>query len=149
MRIFMTALVAAAALVLAGPGAAYAATYFYLDTSGDVRSVEAESATEARLLATDRDPDSDVSLNRDMLDEDEADEVDEVLDIATSNGEDVYQYVAITGDVMTVVAPDANTAIIVAPQRAPTSGVLRVDETEEALPTNMEVPIDPTPPVAP
>jgi hypothetical protein len=58
----------------------------------------------------------------------------------------MYQYVTREGELETIEAPDASTAILVAPLRAPTSGVLLVDEAGDALPTNMEVPIDPTPP---
>ncbi len=60
-----------------------------------------------------------------------------------------YQYVSYTGDIMTTIAPDAQTAIMTAPSIAATSGVLLIDEADDALPATMDVPIDPTPPVTP
>jgi|GEM_PF-1264278 len=57
-----------------------------------------------------------------------------------------YQYISVSGDVMTITAADATTAITVAPNIAPTSGVMLITESSDALPANMDVPIDPTPP---
>jgi hypothetical protein len=60
-----------------------------------------------------------------------------------------YQYVSVSGDVLTIVAPDPDTAIRTAPAIAPTSGVLLIDEPGDMLPKDSDVPIDSTPPVTP
>lgn len=57
-----------------------------------------------------------------------------------------YQYISSGGDVMTVIAPNADTAIMTAPGIAATSGVMLVNDMDNALPSGMDVPLDPTPP---
>ncbi len=56
-----------------------------------------------------------------------------------------YQYIAFDGSVEDVVASDATTAIAVAPNRTPTSGVILVDGTPAPLPENMMVAVSTAP----
>lgn len=118
------------AAVLLSPAAAFAATYHYVDQFGVVQSVEADSASEAFMLATNIDENSGVTLDTGTLDEGEMVAVDATV---TGGGEvlgtggadyDSYVYVDVTGTVQSVEADSAMEAFIdAAPVIHPNSGV--------------------------
>lgn len=111
---------ALAALALL-PTLSFAATYHYVNTSGEVAAVEAPNAHVALTLPDDIAPNSGVALDLGYLET----ETEAVIGFGYSNsaGAEVYHYVNALGYTDTVVAPDAQTALMIAPNIAINSGV--------------------------
>lgn len=107
------------------PFTALAATYFYVDTTGNVGSVEAPNANQAlELTASVRDIHSGVTLDQGYLEGDEYISVDNIYGTGGPVGLTTYQYVDIHGDVQFVAAIDADQALALAVNIAPHSGVV-------------------------
>jgi|GEM_PF-1347167 len=111
---------ALAALALL-PTLSFAATYHYVNTSGEVAAVEAPNAQAALTLPDDIAQNSGVALDLGYLEAGT-----EVNGFGYSNNgaqAGVYHYVNAQGYTDTVTAPDANTALVIAPDIASNSGV--------------------------
>lgn len=61
----------------------------------------------------------------------------------------MYEYVTVNGQIMTVDAVSADAAILAAPNRAANSGVLMIDDASDQAMVGQTTTIDPTPPVTP
>ncbi|HVX90732.1 MAG TPA: hypothetical protein VHC20_03810 [Candidatus Paceibacterota bacterium] len=120
MKKFLLAALAFGA-VAALPAASFAATYHYVDTSGTVRTIQADNANDAMLMATDRDPNSGVTLDTGVLDS--GDTVTGTGTGSTSANADEYHYVDSSGIVRTVMAPSASVALSAAVNIGMHSGV--------------------------
>lgn len=118
-NLFLAALAVGAVVAL--PAASYAATYHYVDTSGTVRTIQANNANDAMLMATDRDPNSGVTLDTGVLDS--GDTVVGTGNGSTSANADEYHYVNTSGIVETVIAPNPSVALSAATNIAMHSGV--------------------------
>jgi hypothetical protein len=108
------------------PLASMAATYHYVDTSGTVRTIEANNAADASASATNIDPHSGVSLDMGVLDSGDSVNgtgTNTVTVTATGSG-NTYHYVDTSGIVRTVVAASAAAALAAAVNIAPNSGVV-------------------------
>lgn len=120
--------------VLALPALTFASTYHYVDMSGEVQDVEANTSAEALTLSqADRAPDSGVALDLGVIDEG-----DMVVNVDYQN---TYQYVATDGDVEFVTATSAEAALMIPSDIAPTSGVLNLEVASEPIDPSMEVPL--------
>ncbi|PIR84738.1 hypothetical protein COU16_00950 [Candidatus Kaiserbacteria bacterium CG10_big_fil_rev_8_21_14_0_10_47_16] len=116
-------------VTLSLPLTSLAATYFYVDTSGEVQTVEASDSTEALTLsAHDRAVHSGVAIDRGVINEG-----DVVLSVALGTSTDigsgpyVYQYVNTNGTLSSVSASSADMALsLSAYNRASNSGVMLV-----------------------
>jgi hypothetical protein len=119
-------LVAAAVLL---PAASFAATYNYVDTSGSVRTVSADSATAAIAVAPDRAAHSGVAIDNGVV-------AGSVAGASTSAGTGTpgvpstglaangnYDYVNVSGMVKTVSAGSPQEALFAAGDIAMHSGV--------------------------
>ena len=112
-----TSLLALIAL-MAVPAVSVAATYHYIDTTGTVRTVEADTAAEAFVEAENIASHSGVAIDMGVLDGG---------DSVSMTSTDMYQYVSITGDVQFVSATSPQAALIIPGDIAPHSGVLDTD----------------------
>lgn len=118
MKKFLLAALAFGA-VAALPAASFAATYHYVDNSGTVRTIQADNASDAMMMASDRDPNSGVTLDTGVLDSG-----DTVTGTgSTSANADEYHYVDSSGIVRTVMAPSASVALSAAVNIGMHSGV--------------------------
>jgi len=125
MRTILLGVVVAIAL----PLTSFAATYFYVDKTGELETVEAANSTQALLISTaDRDVHSGVAIDTGTLEEGQTVS-------ATSNANNLFgtggpagiltfQYVDVTGHVQFVGASNATEAIALAVNIHPNSGVV-------------------------
>jgi hypothetical protein len=121
-------LLGAAALALV-PFTSMAATYHYVNTSGETASVEAPDAQTALAIAPDRHPNSGVAIDEGMIDDGE----DVTAPAASASGDtslygtggaDTYSYVNQAGVTAMVTAPNPETALVTAPNIDEHSGVV-------------------------
>lgn len=131
-KLFLSALAIAAVTVL--PEASYAATYHYVDTSGTVRTVEADNANDAMQMAVNRDPNSGVTLDTGVLES--GDTVVDTGGTTNAGTTDEYHYVDSSGIVQTIMAPSALAALSAAVDISAHSGVA---EDTGALETGVSV----------
>lgn len=112
------------ALVLL-PFSTFAATYHYVTTSGETATVVAQSPEEALRIAPDKAPHSGVALDQGFI------ELGMDVPIVSMNdsqpmgtgGSNTFHYVTTYGVTATVQANDPETALLIAPNRMPESGV--------------------------
>lgn len=103
---------------------AHAATYQYVNGSGEIKTVTADNATSALEMAPERAPRSGVML------------VTSSNDALPSNGGAgmTYGYVNMSGVIVEITAVSANDALLKATDRAPRSGVILINnESNEEL----------------
>lgn len=103
-------------------GIAYAATYHYVNTSGNIQSVEANSPTEAIAIAPNRTPHSGV-----MLFSGTALTTTNVGGNTSSTGSNLYMFVDANGNLQTVMANNPNEAMTTALNIGVHSGVMLVN----------------------
>lgn len=98
-------------LLLALPAMVLAEVYYYVDTSGQVRTVVADDPQSAIDMAPNRAPTSGVMLATGIF--------------GTGGGilAGTYQYIDINGNARTVQASSAEEAMLIAPNKHPESGV--------------------------
>ncbi|MCI0619623.1 hypothetical protein L0Y40_01140 [Candidatus Wolfebacteria bacterium] len=139
----------ALAVALGLPLLSYGATYTYVATTGDVKTVEAQTAEEAMVQASDRAPNSGVALDSGAALATEA----QVFgvggiggNIAPSTTIDVdgdgtlrYQYITVTGNVDSVEAVNAEQALALPVDLALHSGVVRAETNP--IPESAVVPL--------
>lgn len=109
-------------LAFALPLAAFASTYDYVNTSGVMQSVVANSADQALALATNIDPHSGVILDTGVV----VTTTNSGVVVTTTTGGTMFEYVNTAGILETVSAPDSTTAMALAVNRAPNSGVMKI-----------------------
>lgn len=119
MQKILIALSAMAALVV--PTASFAATYFYVDTGGTVRSVEASSANEALATAPNRAATSGVTLDMGVLDDGDSVVAPGIPN--TGSGSVTYHYVTNANVVESVEADTPSEAFSAATNISMHSGV--------------------------
>lgn len=115
-------------LMLAFSSNAIAYTYQYINTSGNIASVEAESTSQALITAPNIDPHSGVMLYS-LATAVPA----KIIDNSQTLPYVTYKYVNTTGQIQTVVASSADQAFSLATNIAPTSGVMRVEAYQENI----------------
>lgn len=103
------------------PSLSFAATYFYVDTSGKVSAVEAPNAETAIAIAPDRAIHSGVALDMGYLEE--GTDVNAFGYSNDTEGNELYHFVNSLGITDSVIAPDAHTALEIAPNIHVHSGV--------------------------
>jgi hypothetical protein len=108
-----------AALALSLPTAAFAATYDYVNTSGQVQKIDASSPDQAMVLATNIDPHSGVMLDTGFV-------TPVPVVIVTTTGMHMYRYVDTNGNLGTVQASSPEQAMMIAPNISPNSGVMQI-----------------------
>lgn len=125
MKIYTFALLAGIATL---PLTSLAATYYYVDTTSEVGSVEANSASQA-LVASDADraPHSGVVIDRGFLET--GDDVQGEV-AGASTGLTLYDYVDVFGKVEDVAAVNAEQALMLAADIHPHSGVVNTEMTD-------------------
>lgn len=96
------------AAVLFSPVAATAATYNYVDMTGMVESIEANSPMAAMALATDIHPRSGVAIDQGLLDEGDDVAIGGSGDASMGGTAGTYHYVTVNGEVNTVSASSAS-----------------------------------------
>ena len=112
------------------PIQSFAATYYYVNTNGEIATVEADTPEMAILIAPNRMPDSGVALDLGLIEPG----TQVVASAATASpgstsgslgtgGSNTFHYVTVDGVTALVTAPDPQTALLRAPNRAPNSGV--------------------------
>jgi hypothetical protein len=105
-----------------------AATFYYVNTLGMTDSVEAPDAETALVLASDRKADSGVTLDEGYIEPGMlvpaavADSVD-ILALTNLQSETTFHFVNKLGLTDSVEAPNADTALVIAPNIASNSGV--------------------------
>lgn len=119
-----TGILIGAALLLA-PMAAFAANYHYVDTSGTVRTITADSAIAAMNQAPNIAPTSGVTLDMGVLESGDSVMGPGSGGTSVAMGTNQYHYVDTTNTVRTVTANNAAEAFNRAVNIAPTSGVTR------------------------
>ncbi|MDP3880698.1 MAG: hypothetical protein Q8Q32_00760 [bacterium] len=117
-----------ALLAFALASVAMAATYQYVDVNGNLLTIVADNPTEAINNAPNRAPSSGVVLVSSA-----SLSSGTVLGVSTltatvTSGTELYAYVDVSGNVRTVVASSAAEALVIAPNRAPNSGVVLVGQ---------------------
>jgi hypothetical protein len=128
----LTFFVAAILIGLGLPMLSYAATFHYVDLTGEIGSIEAPNASVALATAPDIHPNSGVVLDAGLLEEGDnafAFGVGGDADVAgvsisvVSDGLITFQYVDVNGDVDSVEARNATEAMLLADNIHPNSGV--------------------------
>lgn len=122
MKVFTTLLILSG--IFTASSFAFAETYLYVDTSGELQTETAATPTEAIIEASDRAPHSGVMLVGAAVTTPTTQTTPELYD----SDAEVYAYVAIDGDLELQVAQTPQQAIIFADDRAPHSGVIVVGE---------------------
>lgn len=115
----VTALMLLTVVVL--PTVSLASTYQYVDNAGKIQSVEANSSSQALAIAPNIAPHSGVILGKIA-------NTGTTYDpgTTTNTSGSFYQYVDVNGNVQSVNAPNASTALATAPNISPHSGVILV-----------------------
>jgi hypothetical protein len=117
--------IVASALALGFPVAAFAATYDYVDTTGTMRTIVADSAAQALAIAPNIALHSGVAIHTGTI---ASASLPTVLGVSfTPSGFlHTYQYVDIAGNMRTVQAGSPAEALQIAPNIAPNSGVAAI-----------------------
>ncbi len=107
------------------PFSTFAATYHYVTTSGETASVSAQSSEEALRIAPESAPNSGVVLDQGFIEPGmnvPMVSMDDTVPMGTG-GSNTFHYVTTSGITATVQANDPETALMIAPNRMPDSGV--------------------------
>jgi hypothetical protein len=136
----------ALAIAFGLPLSAYGATYMYVTATGDVKTVEAQTAEEAMVQATDRATNSGVALDNSAalaqsfgvggIGGDRAPSMTVDVD---GDGTLRYQYVSVAGQIESVEAVSVEEALTTPVDLALHSGVVLAETNP--IPESMEIPL--------
>lgn len=107
----------AVSLLILGSSIAFAQSFYYVNTTGTLRSVEADTPTLAIATAPN------IAYNSGVIVADEYRDLVDEESFGTGGGEQTYAYIDRDGDVRTVRANSPSEALAVAQDIAPHSGV--------------------------
>lgn len=146
------------AALFALPAVSLAATYDYVNTNGQMQSVNADNADAARALAVNIAPNSGVMLDSGTMTQNSGTMTQNnttttqgsTTTTVVSNGTATtaasfpsgsYQYVDVNGNVKVIVAGSADAALALATDIAPHSGVLSIAAAGTAISTSTDIPL--------
>ncbi len=128
-------------MLLALPTASLAATYHYVNTSGEIQDTNAANAEQALAQAINIAPHSGVVLDMGFLNAGDSASLPGGTTTDANYPSGTYQYINVNGDVKTVVAANASEALVAATGLALHSGVVNIAATGTAISPSADVPL--------